>query len=227
MSRETRQAQEDSDATGVAPRKGRSLLPIIVLVWASMIGSSFAAMLYYHNTPGHRNDDASVWPLNTAIKLDTNRPNLLVFVHPKCPCSSATLNELARIQTTCGSKISTHIIIYHPDEEAWDNTRIIRQALEIPNVRIFNDSEGHLSDSFGAMTSGHTFLYAPDGRRIFSGGITMARGHEGDNLGRSSIVQYILDGKSICDSTNIYGCSILNDAASLDVSSGGISRASE
>ena len=58
-------------------------------------------------------------------------------------------------------------------------------------MRVVNDVEGVEARRFGAQTSGTTSLYSPDGRLLFSGGITSSRGHEGDNAGEDALTQAI------------------------------------
>ncbi|MBA2116445.1 hypothetical protein [Bremerella alba] len=214
-------------APGVSAHGVLSMLPIVVIVWVVLIGCAFTALLAYHNMPGQRSDEAMVWPANNAIKLDTQRANLLVFIHPQCPCSVATLNELTRIQSICGARLNTQVVFYSPIHEHWEDTSKVRQALAIPNVNITNDTDGKLAQQFGALTSGHSLLYTSDGRRVFSGGITPARGHEGENLGRNSIVQYVLDGKTSCDKTNVFGCPILDSPSDVVINSRGSKHGDE
>ena len=59
-------------------------------------------------------------------------------------------------------------------------------AAEIPGVEVVSDEDDAQSAAFGAAVSGQTLLYDREGRLIFSGGITAARGHAGDNAGRSA-----------------------------------------
>lgn len=214
-------AAKDGSAPGVAAHSGMSMLPVVVSVWVILIGCAFTALLAYHNIPGRRSDHAMVWPVNKSIKLDTQRPNLLVFIHPQCPCSVATLSELARIQSICGTRLNTKVVFYSPHDMQWEDTSKVRQALAIPHVHITNDADGQIAQRFGALTSGHSLLYSSDGRRIFSGGITPARGHEGENLGRNSIVQFVLDGEIICDKTNVFGCPILDSPSEVVINSRG------
>lgn len=214
------QAKKDTQPRETS-RAGQSLLPVIVSVWVILIGGAFTALLGYHNVPGQRSDLGTVWPTNNSIKLDTQRANLMVFIHPQCPCSVASLNELARIQSICGIRLNTHVIFYSPSGMGWEDTSKVRQALAIPNIHITNDVDGQLAQQFGALTSGHALLYSSNGRRIFSGGITPARGHEGENLGRSSIVQYVLEGETEYERTNVFGCPIFDTPSEFVSSSRG------
>ncbi|QDU74045.1 hypothetical protein Pan97_10480 [Bremerella volcania] len=221
------QATKEDIEPGVVSRPGRSILSAVVSIWVILIAGAFTTLLAYHNLPGERSDHALVWPANDSIKLDTQRPNLLVFIHPQCPCSVATLNELTRIQSACGTLLNTHIVFYSPIGLQWEDTSKVRQALEIPHVKITNDIDGQLANMFGALTSGHSLLYSRDGRRVFSGGITPARGHEGENLGRNSIVQYVLNGEVSCEKTNVFGCPIIDSPNELAINSRGSEHVAE
>ncbi|MEW4564188.1 hypothetical protein AB1K70_16740 [Bremerella sp. JC770] len=194
---------------------------MIVVTWVILIGVSFTVLMTYHNMPGARSDHGTVWPANQSILLDTQRANLVVFIHPQCPCSVATLSELARIQSACGARLNTQVLFYSPSDMQWEDTSKVRQALAIPDVQIANDVDGKLAELFGALTSGHSLLYSSDGRRVFSGGITPARGHEGENLGRNSVIRYVLEGKIGCDKTNVFGCPILEQPSEVAINSRG------
>jgi hypothetical protein len=57
-------------------------------------------------------------------------------------------------------------------------------------------------------------LYGTDGRLLFRGGITGARGHEGDSAGRDAVVALISGGvSSAAVSTPVFGCQILQRPA--------------
>lgn len=220
-------AKKEDTEPGVVPRSGQSLLPAIVSIWVASIACAFSALLAYHNMPGERSDHTVVWPSNNAIKLDTQRANLLVFIHPQCPCSVATLNELTRIQSVCRNRINTQVVFYSPLDMQWEDASRVHQALAIPNVHITNDATGDLSRRFGALTSGHALLYSSEGRRVFSGGITPARGHEGENLGRNAIIQYVLGGKTSCEETNVFGCPIIELSTDVAINSRGSTHGTE
>jgi hypothetical protein len=68
----------------------------------------------------------------------------------------------------------------------WAKTSLWRSAAAIPGVSETVD-DGREARLFGAATSGQTMVYDRNGRLLFSGGITAARGHLGDNPGASAI----------------------------------------
>ena len=60
--------------------------------------------------------------------------------------------------------------------------RIDGSLAGLPGLTIWDDEGGALARRFGVRTSGHVLLYDSKGRLLYSGGITPARGHRGDNL---------------------------------------------
>jgi hypothetical protein len=91
----------------------------------------------------------------------------------------------------------------------WEKKDLWNLATSIPGLRVIRDQGGGEAHRFDAEGSGHVLLYAPSGKLLFSGGITASRGHEGDNVGRSAIVSFILDGHSPVSHTPVFGCSLL------------------
>ena len=71
------------------------------------------------------------------------------------------------------------------------------------------DDDGREARLFHAETSGHTALYGAQGQLIFDGGITVSRGHEGDNDGTEAILALLHDKTPDRAQTPVYGCLIL------------------
>jgi hypothetical protein len=85
-------------------------------------------------------------------------------------------------------------------------------ASRLPDVTILRDDEGREAQRFGSATSGQTYAYAPDGTLAFSGGITGARGHAGDNAGRASLVEVLNDQRTRARGLSVYGCPLFGGA---------------
>ena len=98
-----------------------------------------------------------------------------------------------------------------PESVGARDRRLRRAAFEsIPGVRAVDDVGGGEAAWFGATTSGHAILYGADGGRLFSGGITAARGHEGENDGAEAVVRLVLQlGAGAQAATHpVFGCAI-------------------
>ena len=127
------------------------------------------------------------------------------------------MSELERIVARCRDKLEVLVVFLKPLETAagWEEAELWRMAERIPNVRIFRDKGGVETERFQAVISGMTLLYDSDGSLAFRGGITSARGHEGDNDGRRAVVSLVETGIARDSAHPVFGCRLqdLNAAA--------------
>jgi hypothetical protein len=199
-----------------APRNPRfgTLLGALGLFWVVAVVAGVSNLNRYEMTPGAAAAAAN-WPSNTRLTLDSHRDTLLMFVHPLCPCSDASMEELARGLAQAEDRLSTTVVFFKPSGQTddWVKASLWNSARRIPGVSAIIDPGGALAERFDARTSGQVFLYQPDGRLIFSGGITGSRGHAGDNAGMEAIVALATGSAAVRDpvpaSTPVFGCSIL------------------
>ncbi len=193
------------------------LYGLIALGWIAAVAVGVSRLWAYEGAAGVPAQPPSAWPADTAIFHDPHLPELVLLVHPQCPCSRATIGELARLMAQCDGKLIATVMVMRPAgvPEAWEHTDLWSSAAAIPGVTVKSDDEGRESHRFGAATSGQAILYAADGRLLFAGGITESRGHSGDNAGESAIVSLVLGdlrpAATIVAHTSVYGCGLFND----------------
>jgi hypothetical protein len=135
-----------------------------------------------------------------------------MFVHPQCPCTRASVGELAELLSHCPGPVRAQVIFYKPAgvSDEWVHTDLWRSAAAIPGVEVACDDNSKEADLFGATASGFVVLYDTMGRLAFNGGITGERGHWGDNEGLGAI-EAILSGQTPHRTTMpVLGCSILS-----------------
>lgn len=191
--------------------------PVLAIVlWACAMAAGFHRLVQYELRAGRDALSVQSWPRDTTLPFDPTRANLVMFAHPQCPCSRASMAELAVIMTRCPGELRAVVCFSDPDEKPaqWTRSRLWRTADEIPGVKVVADVNGGLARAFGSATSGQVFLFTPDGRAVFSGGITGARGHEGENRGRNLVIALARGEACTTDRTPVFGCS-LRDAPSL------------
>ena len=194
------------------PKTKIFLTVLLGLAWAGVAVVGGHALLHYENAPGDVGSVPSAWPANSSIQLAPDRPTLVMFAHPQCPCTRATMAELARVMARVQGKVQVYVLFYTPRESGadWQNTHNRHSAAQIPGVTVLTDIDGVEAERFGAETSGHTFLFDPRGRLLFNGGITASRGHSGDNAGESAIVSLIDNRTSVRAQTFVFGCALKN-----------------
>jgi hypothetical protein len=139
------------------------------------------------------------------MRPDGRRPTLLIFLHPRCPCSRASLAELASVVDGCGGRAAARAILFAPREARIP--RDLRAALaDRPELDVRLDPDGEEARRFGVATSGHVLLYDRGGALIYSGGITPGRGERGDNRGRAALLGLIMGEKGEDPGIPVFGC---------------------
>ncbi|HTN03085.1 MAG TPA: hypothetical protein VL132_14455, partial [Planctomycetaceae bacterium] len=58
------------------------------------------------STPAVPREFAVRWPADSQLPRVPGRPMVVVFLHPRCPCSRATLEELSRLMTRIADRAS-------------------------------------------------------------------------------------------------------------------------
>jgi hypothetical protein len=95
--------------------------------------------------------------------------------------------------------------------EDWRTSDTISSVLQLPNSSLFWDLNGVESKQFGAVTSGTVMLFCPNGKRVFAGGITTSRGHEGENDSEDELLAVLLDTSVTAHSVRpVFGCRLFN-----------------
>lgn len=190
----------------------KMLLGAVGLLWLAGLGVGLRTILNYENGPAIPGTAPSQWPVQSGIERVPGLPTIVVMAHPHCPCTRATIGELALLMARAQNRVTATVVFVRPPgvAEKWEETGLWHDAQHIPGVRVMTDPEGKEAGLFGAVASGQTILYDAAGKLQFSGGITAGRGHSGDNAGRSTLVALITRGKSELRETPVYGCSLAN-----------------
>lgn len=183
---------------------------LVCVLWLTAIGAGAVVLLRYQNADGEMGSVPQDWPDRAPISRAQDRAALVMFAHPNCPCTRASIEELNRLLTRCSRPVSTHVFFLKPSHSPaeWAETGLRRNAAAIPGVSVADDVDGEVSSCFGAKTSGLVLLYDPSGRLLFKGGITSSRGHAGDNVGSDTIVAFLGGSTNGRSHTPVYGCSL-------------------
>lgn len=185
------------------------LISIFTILWLSAAVWGIVYLARYETTPGEKNVSyPTIFPIESRIERDTERPTLIFFAHPKCPCTRASLRELARLMTDVDRKLQVYVVFSKPKDESenWTATDLRVSAEAIPNVRVLIDEDERETKIFNAQTSGLTLLYDRNGNLRFDGGVTAARGHEGDNAGSRAIFEIVTKENDTTAESLVFGC---------------------
>jgi hypothetical protein len=169
-------------------------------------------MLAYANSAGPAGSPPAHWPQSSQVPLNGKLPTLVMFVHPQCPCSRASVGELALLMAHCQQRVDAHVLFLQPRgmPSDWAQTDLWKEAERIPGVSVQPDQEGREARLFDVATSGDTALYDARGVLLFHGGISIARGHSGDNPGRDAMQALVLGTAAERTNTPVFGCSLFD-----------------
>jgi hypothetical protein len=183
------------------------------IVWVLSLAPGFALLWTYKMRAGEATGAPDLWPVGTRIARNRDRATLVLFAHPQCPCTRASLAELARLMARFDDRVGANVVFLRPSDVGaeWDSSDLWRRASAIPGVTIVRDDDGVEAARFRASTSGATVLYDVQGRLLFSGGITSARGHEGESAGLGRLRSLLRTGKADRSDAPVYGCSLRHE----------------
>ena len=192
-----------------AKRLGRAWVAILVLVWLAVVLGGAALLQEYKATPGIAAAAPGTWPAASRIRREATRPTLVMLAHPRCACTRASIAELRRLLSTAGD-VAAHVVFVRPEgmPADWERSGTWASASEIRGVRVWADPNGVEAERFGGVTSGTVLLYDRAGALRFSGGITPARGHQGDSAGRRALLAALRNTQTPRAQSAVFGCPI-------------------
>ena len=217
-SQQTTALDEAAQAPLQQHKKNDGWLPLtfLTVTWICLVGIGMSSLWKYQSTPGKATVPLLKWPAESMIQLNPKHPTLIMFAHPHCPCTRASISELALLIERCTGQVDARVLFSKP---AKSTTRRERTALwssvtTIPGVTVLCDHDGSEAARFQAKTSGYVLLFDSNGQLLFDGGITGSRGHIGDNAGRTAIESILSNGVTETKQTFVFGCPLReqNDA---------------
>jgi hypothetical protein len=220
-------SDRDEQASTIHKHWHRTILLACVVLWLVAVGAGLHVLWSYENAPGVSANPPIFWPAASDIRREKNRWTLVMLIHPQCPCSQATIRELALIMAHSQRTLTANVLFLRPAKfsEDWEKTNLWWSAASIPGVNVIIDRQGTEARHFNATTSGQTILYDAEGQLQFSGGITASRGHSGDNAGRAAIVSLVNARATDQKDSFVFGCPLFDrDSECLNEDYGSIAK---
>jgi hypothetical protein len=132
-----------------------------------------------------------------------------MVLHPECSCSSASLEELARVLASSPRRPAVVVAFVtagpagvSPSNPLWAAAALLPDEISVV------DPDGQEAAGFGARVSGQTYFYNAARRLVFEGGLTAARGHAGDNDGEASLAEALSTGVAPLIRVPVFGCAL-------------------
>jgi hypothetical protein len=180
----------------------------IVAVWLAVVIGGFVLLAQYKGTAGPIGEAGARWPEGTFITRSPERATLVMFAHPMCPCTRASVSVLRAMADDVRGRADLHVVVVLPEgsPEEWRNGDLVSAVRDITGARVWFDERGREAKRFGAQTSGDVSVYGIGGARLYHGGITPSRGHEGESAGRLAALA-AANGKTTTPVTSkVFGC---------------------
>lgn len=202
----------DAVASQAAPPNALPAWAVLLLtLWAVLIGSLLLWLGHYSMQEGDRG----------LVPRELDEPSGLVahfFLHPQCPCSGASVEELDRLMTRLGAKsdllVTAHVFEPENATNDWAGSEMVARLKRMPGVQVQMDPLGKQGETLGVKSSGHLLVYH-DGVLRFSGGLTALRGHAGrSDSGEAAYLALTGEHKNewMTDvDWVVFGCPILGD----------------
>lgn len=189
-----------------------------IVAWVAGVAWGLQKIQVYSATPGAASVAPTVWPGSALVAPVAGRDMLVMFIHPQCSCTRASLSELQTILDTARGAVVAWVVVLKPHGmgDDWTHSGTWDTASHMAGVTVVMDEDGSEAEIFGASTSGHTVVYDRAGKLIFTGGITRARGHVGDNAGRERVLSLVQTGTADGNTHEVFGCGLHDPRPRLD-----------
>ena len=191
-----------------------------VLLWLAMIGYGFF-LLFQHDTSALEpqaldsivaSDIQDVsWVSEVDLRPASGKFNLIVAIHPKCPCTRNTLAEIERIQARFVEKCELTFLVTLPggkpeeEIEQWRNSGTVQLATSMPNAAVWFEDANELTTRLGLNSSGAVVVLDELGQIRFAGGITAGRSCAMENPGSQAVVRILRGDEQPLISTPVFG----------------------
>src|SRR4051812_41020138 len=82
----------------------KSRWTVLILLWAAAVCLGGTLLWRYAATEGVAAMPPEQWPAGLAIAREPGRSTLVFLAHPRCPCTRASLTELAVLMSRAGQR---------------------------------------------------------------------------------------------------------------------------
>lgn len=178
----------------------------MLLMWTGALALGFYVMLRHEFNALSPMPSAGTAP---SALLDDRSISMTVAIHPHCPCSKASVEEISKICGLIPTPPKMTVLAFKPggEADAWTQTPILAK-LEALGANIVVDTDGKAARELGMNVSGQVRLHSPRGDLVYSGGVTGSRGHVGDNTGKKAVLGHLRGAHSEVRSAPAFGCSL-------------------
>ena len=97
------------------PPRGPLLTTVVLgAVWILTLVTGVRSLFSYETSPGSVGKVQARWPVASKISAPNERPILVMVAHPRCPCTRASMDELAKIMARMQGKVAAYVLFLTP-----------------------------------------------------------------------------------------------------------------
>lgn len=182
-------------------------------VWLAALIVGFATLQRYASAAGGAHAPVKGVAEVFAPYRNEGRALAVMAIHPRCPCTEASLSELGDFLARAGAGCDALIVHVVPPGADWPAAKT--RDLGARNVPVVADQNGQLATQLGAETSGHLVLFDAAGQVRFHGGITRSRGHRGKAPAQDAMLSVLSAPGSAAEvqTAPVYGCALIGSCS--------------
>lgn len=180
----------------------------LTVVWLGVSGYYWNLLFAHTYRSAAVGAAVSTWPNDTPLPREAADLQVVLFAHPLCPCTRATLAELGEALARLPTKpaVSAVFVTAGLSPAAVAKSDTLASARRIPSVHIEIDGSGGLARQFGATISGEVLVFDRQGTRLYRGGLTAGRGHRGGSAALTLFEQILSGSAYQAVETPVFGC---------------------
>lgn len=179
--------------------------------WLIGVAIGVCSLHWYESTPGREGRSPTRWPSTSIVRRSEGRSQIVMAIHPRCPCTQSSLQVLAELFRNTRDQAPVHLLVYRPTNSAkgWAGTKWHSTVESLSNVTMVDDPGGIEANRFGLATSGAVAAFDEAGALRFSGGLTAGRGLADRSEG-TLVLERLFEGKKANRaSCSVFGCPMI------------------
>lgn len=187
--------------------RGSSPVVLASALWLGLTGAVLLRSAARDAEPGDAGSPPVRWPEGSRLPRRPGVPALVLALHPACPCSRASLDELEGLLARAGD-VTAIVLVARPVglDAPGAEPAALERVRAIPGAVAIVDADGAEARRLGARTSGHVLVFDGAGRLVYTGGVTPGRDLRGDGPARQAVAAALGAVAPAASSCPVYGC---------------------
>jgi len=96
-------------------KRSHGFLAAAGVLWGSLLVVGFLFLAQEEFTPVEASPPVALFPASSAVRLVSDKLTLVLFAHPHCPCTRASLRELDILLAETQNRVSVTVVFTIPD----------------------------------------------------------------------------------------------------------------